>query len=361
MSRDRSVAVGIEVGGNKATVALIDAHGLVRHRCYAKTLRGRLVAPTLDPYIRAVDMILAHAHAERWPVRGIGVSIPGMLDQSERRPLQIPILPALNGFPLCDLLENRYQSPVRLLVDVDAAILGEQRFGAGRGFHNLLYLTVNAVVGAALVVDGQLEQSALRYTGHICHLPVATSGPRCSCGKLGCINTLISIDAMQKMVQRAWRRGEETQLMQRLLNREYFSHSLLAEEALRGDSVALQVYSEVGRWLSAAVMRFIDLFDPNVLILGGDVLCTGDLLLTQIHQLLAASTIPSHRQIAVLPANLGSDAALIGAVVSFLPASFGKRRPRRPDVADTPVPPAVGLPERQIIYWKPEPVRDILA
>src|SRR5947209_17644191 len=96
---------------------------------------------------------------------------------------------------------------------------------------------------------------------------VSSNGPGCSCGRHGCINTLVSLEAMQKMVQRALRRGEQTSLTQRLLNREYFSSQLLAEEAERGDSVSLQVYGEVGRWLGVATTRYIDLFEPHRLIL----------------------------------------------------------------------------------------------
>src|SRR5205814_6076104 len=124
------------------------------------------------------------------------------------------------------------------------------------------------------------------YVGDTSNSIVQTSGPRCRCGKHSCINTLISMDAMQKMVKRALCHGEETSLKQRLLNREYFSPQLLAEEAVRGDSVALQVYSEVGRWLGAATARYISLFEPNILILGGGVLTASDLLLTQVRSAL---------------------------------------------------------------------------
>ena len=315
MSKDKSVAVGIEIGGGRTTVALIDRDGRIRHRCHAKTLRGRPASATLEPYLRAVDTMLAHARAEGLRVRGIGVSIPGSVQHTSRRPLVIPILPSLNGFPLCDLLETRYCLPTQLHVDVDAAILGEQHFGAGKGFNRLLFLTVNAVVGASVVIDGQLERSA-PYVGHVCHLPVSTNGARCSCGKRGCINTLVSMDAVQKMVQRALRRGDETSLTQRLLNREYFSPQLLAEEAMRGDSVALQVYSEVGRWLSAAITKYVSLFDPNILILGGDVLCASDLLLTQVqHSLATSSSSRVCSMVEVVPACLGSDSALVGTAV----------------------------------------------
>jgi glucokinase len=298
---------------------LVDRHGRIRHRCYAKTLRGRPAVATLEPYLRALETALLYAKSKRLLVSGLGISIPGTLDLTARRPRTIPILPSLNDFPLCDLLEAHYNLPAHLHVDVDAALLGEYHFGAGKGFRRLLFLNVNAVVGAALMIDGKLEPSEKEYVGHVCHMSVSMGGPRCSCGKNGCINTLISMEAVQKMVQRALRRGEQSSLVQRLSNREYFSPQLLAEEALRGDSVALQVYSEVGRWLGTATAKYIDRYEPNVLILGGGALCANELLIANVQSsLMAQSPAKTGKVIAIVPSVLGSDAALIGAVVYHL-------------------------------------------
>jgi glucokinase len=315
---DKGVAVGVEIAGSRATVALVDRHGRIRHRCYAKTLWGRPAAATLEPYLRTIETVLAHAKSEGLLVHGLGVCIPGTLDHENRRTLTIPILPSLNDFPLSNLLEAHYNLPAQLHVDVDAALLGECHFGVGKGFRRLLFLNVNAVVGAALVIDGKLERSAQEYVGHVCHVLVSTSGPRCSCGKRGCINALVSMEAMQKMVQRALRRGEQTSLTQRLNNREYFSQQLLAEEALRGDTVALQVYDEVGRWLGAATARYISKYEPNVLILGGGVLSASELLLTNVRSaFIVQSSTKVCDMLKVVPSHLGADAALIGAVSPY--------------------------------------------
>ncbi len=335
MGAKQSVAVGLEIAGNRGTAALIDRHGRILHRIYAKTLWGRPAAATLEPYLRAIDALLDYAHAEGFRVGGLGACIPGSVDQASRRPALIPTLPSLNGFPLCDLLETRYRLPAQLHVDVDAALLGEHRFGAGKGFRRLLFLTVNAVVGAALVIDGKIERSAQQYVGHVCHVSVATNGPRCSCGERGCINTYVSMDAMQKMVQRALRRGEQTSLTQRLINREFFSPQLLAEEAVRGDSVALQVFSEVGRWLGAAVARYISIFEPNMLILGGGVLGASELLVPQLRSALVShSSSQMCTMIEVVPARLGNDAALIGSVVSLLSGNLPQGALQSVPVAD---------------------------
>lgn len=317
----KRAAVALEIAGSGATVALIDRCGRIHHRLSAKTLWGRPAVATLQPYLRTVDAMFSYARAEGFQVSGLGVCIPGTLDATARRPLLIPALPSLNKFPLGELLEARYEVPTQLHVDVDAAVLGEYRFGVGKGkkFRRLLFLAVNAVVGAALVVDGKIEQQAEQYVGHVCHMLVSTNGPRCSCGKRGCINTLVSIDAIQKMIQRAVRRGEETSLIQRLHNREYFSPQLLAEEAVRGDSVALQIYCEIGRWLGAATAKYISIFEPNVLILGGDVLSSSELLIPLIRNtLMTQSSLKIAGRVEVLPAQLGTDAVLVGATVPLL-------------------------------------------
>jgi glucokinase len=333
---NKSVTVGVEIAGSRATVALVDRHGRIRHRCYAKTLWGRPAAATLDPYLRAIETALAYAKSEGLRVRGLGISIPGTLDQATRRPLLIPTLPSLNDFPMCDLLEAHYNLPSQLYVDVDAAVLGEYHFGAGKGFRRLLFLAVNAVVGAALVIDGKLEQSAQEYVGHVCHMLVSTNGPRCSCGKRGCINTLVSMEAIKKMVQRALRRGEQTSLLQRLHNREYLSQQLLAEEAIRGDKVALQVYGEVGRWLGAATARYMSIFEPNVLILGGGVLSASQLLLSRVRSaLMEQSSSNVYNMLVVAPSRLGADAALIGAAVPFFNLPGSRRSIRQETIGDS--------------------------
>ncbi len=316
---NRLVGVGVEIVGSNATVVLVDRCGQILHRIQVKTLRGRPAYATLEPYFNAIDAITTYAHAHRLRVRGIGVSIPGALDETRQKPLSIPTLPALNGVPLQSILQTRYNLPTRLSVDVDAAVVGEYHFGAGQGMSRLLFLSVNAVVGAALVKNGQVEQTELQqYMGHVCHLPVSTNGPRCSCGKYGCINTLLSLNAMQKTVQRALRRGEESSLTQRILNREYFSLQMLAEEAQRGDSVALKVYSELGRWLSSAIAKYVALFEPDALLLGGSLFAKNELLLSQVRSstvLTATSSTNVATSVKLLPALLGSDATLVGVVV----------------------------------------------
>ncbi|HEY0755778.1 MAG TPA: ROK family protein [Ktedonobacteraceae bacterium] len=314
---DNQVVISIEIGGSQATIGLVDGAGRVRQRSSAKILWNRPPTATLEPSLRAIDDMLAYARDSQLRVRGLAFALPGSLDLTSRRPTVIPALPALNHFPLADLLEARYNLPVILRVDVDAAALGEYHFGIGRGFHRLLLLSANAVVGASLIIDGKIEPASQEYIGHICHLPISSTGPRCSCGKRGCINTLVTLDALQKALQRALRRGEQTSLLRRLNNRERFSLQLLAEEAESGDAVAAQIYSEVSRWLGTATARYIDTFEPNALILGG-FFSTSEQLLCGIRRSLDShSSARVCSMVEIASATLGQDALLLGAAVEL--------------------------------------------
>lgn len=324
MGTGKSVVVGVSIAG-QSEVALIDCQGNILRRCPIKMLRGRAIAATLDPYLRAIEEILDFAAARKWRVRGISVSLPGSLDEDARRSLAVPLLPVLNNFPLCQLLETRYSLPARLLVDVDATLLGESRFGAARGrnAHRLLYLSVNAVMGAALAIDGEPVCHIQPCLGHVSHLPIASSGPRCSCGKRGCVNSLISLDAIQKMAQRALQRGEETTLTHRLLGRDAASiPCIIAEEARRGDPVSARIYAEVYRWLNAAITQYITLLEPDVIILGGETIRASDLLWEHDQSGNGRDELGNGRdqsaptgvvtRVEIIPARLGRDAVLLG-------------------------------------------------
>jgi len=316
---DNRVAVSVEIRSDQAMIALVDRAGRVRQRRCAKMLWNRPALATLEPCLRAVADLLELAGDEGLVVRGLGVALPGSLDSTSRRPTVISALPALNNFPLADLLEARYKLPAVLRVDVDAAALGEYHFGSGRGFRRLLLLSANAVVGASLIENGQIEPISQSMIGHIAHLPVANNGPRCSCGKRGCINTLVTLDALQRAIQRALRRGETTSLLRRLnINGERFSLQLLAEESAAGDMLATQMYDEVRRWLGIASARYIDLFEPNALLLGG-IFSSSTTLLTGIQNSLGSnSSARVCSMVEVATASLGRDAQLLGAAVSLL-------------------------------------------
>ncbi len=320
-----SAAISIEPGGRKASIALVDRQGNILQREETKTLWGRPASATLEPYVRAIETMLAFAATEGYHICGLGVSIPGTLDATASRPLIVPTLPSLSGFPLCEFLQTRFGLPVSLHVDVDAALLAEAQFHSGA--KRLLFLNMNAVLGAALLLDGRLQRMDGPYLGHTCHLPVTVGagGTRCGCGKRGCINTLISLDAIQKMVQRAQRRDEESSLLQRLGRREAFSPQLLAEEAARGDRVALQVYAEIGRWLGAALDKYIALLAPEVCILGGGILTASESVFDQLRAALLTQSSQAGEAVEIVPARLGDDAVLIGAALPLFSTELSSR------------------------------------
>jgi glucokinase len=315
---EKHAAIALEIASGAAEIALVDRSGQIRRRRQARTLWGRSALATIEPYLRAIEYLLACAQADGMRVYGIGVALPGVLDEAARRPRHLPILPSLNNFPLCDLLEARYDLPTRLFVDMDAALIGEYYYGAGQGYERLLYMSLNAVVGASSIIDGQLvggseiQQPYMGSVGHVAHVTISATGQRCGCGKRGCINSFVSQEAIQKMVLRVLRRGDETSITQRV-QQEPLSLQLLWEEALRGDEVALRIYSDVERWLSEAIVRSLRVFEPDILILGGAMPCESPSFLARIRE--AAMT--ADQQFRIAKAQLGREGILIGVTAPF--------------------------------------------
>src|ERR1700730_13451103 len=165
---------------------------------------------------------------------------------------------------------------------------------------------------------GELEQHSQAGLGHVAHLPIATSGPRCSCGRRGCINSLISLEAIQKLALRSFQRAEENGSLSSLIRRGALNAQILAEVAIQGDPVALRIYEEIGRWLGAAVARYIGLYSPEALILGGSILSANEVLFASMQSTLTihVATI-TDRPVKIALAHLGSDAALIGASIAL--------------------------------------------
>ncbi len=328
--KHKSVAVAIEITGSVARIALVDRSGSILRRDYARSLWGRSSLATLEPYLRSIEVMLASAKKEGWRVNGIGVALPGILDAEARRPLHLPVLPSLNNFPLCDMLEARYNLPAHLFVDVDAALIGEYYHGAGQGYERLLYITLNAVVGAASIIDGQLvkgQGGSQSTIGHVAHVTISATGQRCGCGKRGCINSFVSLEALQKMVMRALRRDEQTSLSRRLASQESLSVPMLVEEAQRGDAVAKHIYNDIERCLSEAIARLLRLFEPDILLLGGAMPHTSPAFLARIREVGMTADYGFH----IATPELDGDGALIGATMPFFA--------RRPDpVTETHIP-----------------------
>lgn len=246
----------------------------------------------------------------------IGVSFGGPVDYHRGLVRLSHHVPGWEEIPLERLLQETFDAPASVDNDANVAALGEQRFGAGRGFQHLLYVTVSTGVGGGWILNGRPWRGAQGLAGEIGHTVVDPRGPRCLCGKRGCVERLASGPYMaQDARQRLQERPHRGAVLRRLSGGDLqaIDGARLSEAAAAGDVLAQDILDR-GAWaLGVGIGNAVNLVNPQRVVLGGGVTKAGSRWWRRVRESVAAVILPEF-EVQVVPAELGDDAPLWGAV-----------------------------------------------
>jgi glucokinase len=301
-------AIGIDVGGTKINALRIARDGEVLERKSVPT-------PADDEEATLLAMIdLAHAMLSD-DVVAIGVGAAGMVDASDGILRFAPNL-AWRDVPIATRMREATGLPCQVDNDGNVAAYGEYRFGAGRGYRNMLLVAVGTGIGGGIVIDGRLYRGAHGFAAEIGHVIVEPGGPLCGCGNRGCWEQVAAGRAIDRMGREA-AKDHEHSLLRRLAggDPEKVSGSVVTEAARRGDEPALRVMTEAGSRLGQGIAGLVNVLDPQIVVIGGGAIVAGDLLLDPARAAFQdAVEAPEHRPpVPILAAQLGTDAGAVGA------------------------------------------------
>ncbi|HEY9287770.1 MAG TPA: ROK family protein [Candidatus Dormibacteraeota bacterium] len=303
--------VGIDLGGTQLRVAVADDRGRLRTVIREPTEAQRGRRHVIDRIVGAVERALAQDGIPASRVSALGIGMPGPVDPAAGLVISPANLPGFHNVPLNRILSRETKIRSFLHHDAHLAALGEHRRGAARGASELIYVTVSTGIGAGLILRGELYAGARGMAGEVGHIVVQPGGPRCRCGNYGCVEAIASGTGI---AQAAARLGPE--------NPDSLLHSLEAPRARdvvraarQGDELALGILDTAGRYLGIALGTLVNLFNPQVIVLGGSVLKSGGLLTRPMRAAMVASSWASTRRgLRIVPPALGDDVGLIGAV-----------------------------------------------
>jgi glucokinase len=301
--------IGIDLGGTHVRAALVEAGRVLRRATACTDVRGGPIA-----ILRQFQQLIAEicGPEERTRLAGIGVAAPGPLDSETGTILHIPTLPNWEDFALKQALASEFGLPVVVENDGIAAAYGEWQYGAGRGLHNLVYVTVSTGIGGGVVVDGRLMHGRRGMGAHVGHFRMALDGPRCACGATGCFEALAAGTALGKRARDAARQNPDSSLAQ-LSAAEAVDARHVVTGARSGDPVCLRLLREEAEFLGAGFTGLIHLYSPERVIMGGGVSNAFDLLEHDIHTVIRRDALPPFKTVPVVRAGLGHDSGLIGA------------------------------------------------
>jgi len=264
-----------------------------------------------DLFSRLCDLI-EQVRVER-ALESIGVAAPGPLDPRSGTILRAPNIQEWIEFPLGSRLTERFGVSTYVDNDANLAALAEWRLGAGRGHSDVLYLTVGTGVGGGLILNGQLIHGSHGLAAEFGHMLIDPAGPQCSCGKHGHLESYASGTAIAAHVRRLLEEGATSSLQ----DMQEITSSAVAEAAQEGDELSRRALERAGHYLGIAISNCCMSFDPSVVILGGGVLGSGEILLQSIRRSVVAHVLhPRYLEgLEITRGTLGDDAGLLGALL----------------------------------------------
>jgi glucokinase len=303
--------IGIDLGGTQLRVAVADERGRLRTVVRRSTEAARGRQHVIDRIVAAVADALTEDGTAAHRVRALGIGLPGPVDPSEGLVISPANLPGFHNTPLNKILTRATGIRSYLHHDAHLAALGEHRRGAGRGASELIYVTVSTGIGAGLIIRNELYAGAHGNAGEIGHIVVVRDGPLCTCGNRGCVEALSSGTGIARAARELGAQTPASALHQL----QEPSAEDVAREARAGDQLAVSILDNAGTYLGIAMGTLLNLFNPQVIVLGGSVLKAGAPLLTPMRRsMIASSWRAARRGLRIVRPALGDDAGLIGAV-----------------------------------------------
>ncbi|QLY80244.1 ROK family protein [Clostridium intestinale] len=306
----KNYVVGVDLGGTKISCALSDLEGRVVAQTTIPTLAHEGDNPVLGRIIKTIEMVLEEGNVETNEVAAIGIGSPGPLDAKNGIIVTTPNLPFKN-FQLVKPIEEKFSIPTYLDNDANVAAIAEFMFGAGKGTENMVYITVSTGVGGGAILNGKIYRGSTTNALEVGHTTVFPGGPRCGCGNLGCLEATSSGTAIGRRANEAVNSKVETSLR----DYETVTSYEVFKEAEKGDAVSKKILDEAFNYLGIGVANIIASFDPDKVIIGGGVSKGGDVLFNKVQEVVNERCFKSMAEYCkIVPAGLGTDAGVLGAV-----------------------------------------------
>lgn len=302
-------AIGADLGGTKMLVGVVGAGREVLHRSQEGSL-GRSAGELLD----TLEAELRGAIEARPGVSAVGLGIPCTIDRERGLAIAAVNLPIVD-VPIRELMSERLRLPVYVDNDANMAALAEHRFGAARGARNAVMLTVGTGIGGGLILGGELYRGSSGAGAELGHVVIEVDGPPCqgNCPSRGCVEAVASGTALGHEGAAVAAAEPESALGRRAAAGHTIDGRAVTEAALGGDEAAREVLALVGRRLGVAIAGFANVFEPDVIVVGGGVIAAGELLLEPARAELRARALRPQRETPLVRAELGADAGMIGA------------------------------------------------
>ena len=293
---DPTYVIGVDLGGTKILAGVAD-----RTSTIVRSLERPTPVSSTDALLAELDAMVEELLDDS--VAALGFGIPATIDQRRGLAITAPNLP-LEDLPIRDRMCERFNLPVGIDNDANAAALAEWAIGAGRGTTNMVMLTLGTGVGGGLILDGRPYRGSVGAAAELGHMVIEHDGPPCqgACTGRGHLEALASGTAAGKAA--------------RTVLGDHATARDLVSEARAGNAAARDALADVGRKLGSGIGSLVNIFDPELVVVGGGFGAAGDLVLEPAREVMRREALePARDSVRVVPAKLGAEAGVVGAAL----------------------------------------------
>jgi glucokinase len=311
--------IGVDLGGTKLLAGAVDPALNVHHRA-TRSARGADQKAVVEIVVDAVREVRDAIEGESGSVDAVGFGIPCMMDQRRGLAVMSIHLPIVD-LPFRDLMAERLGLPVFVDNDSNAAMLAEWRFGAAAGARDAALLTIGTGIGGGLVLGGALQRGNRGACAEFGHMVVDANGPPCqgNCPNRGCLEVMASGGALGREALRIARERPRSGLGRALAAGRAIDGPLVTELAHFGDAAAVDAIAVIGGWVGIGVCNLVNMLDPEVVVIGGGVVATGELLLEPARAVVAERALsPAREHVRIVSARFGAESGMLGAAALAL-------------------------------------------
>jgi len=307
----------VDIGGTNVRAGVLDKQANILRDARRPALADQGMSKTVEQVAEALREAMDNQGIAPEDLVGIGMGVPGRHDSARGVCLFSPNFADCRDVEVTPPIENEFGVATYMLNDVTTATLGEHRFGAGKGADHIVMITLGTGIGGGVISDGELRLGSTEGFSEVGHMVIDVDGPECGCGNHGCWEALAGRDAIIERAAIKLQTGRDSLLGERV---EYdvsrITPAVIAECAREGDGLCLEVMAEIGHYIGVGIANLIQLYNPEVVVVGGGIAQAGDVLLGPARRAVAARArmVPASTA-RIVTAELGDDAGIVGASV----------------------------------------------
>jgi glucokinase len=303
------VVIGVDLGGTNTRTALVARSGDILEKQKEETLAAEGHEKVIAKLIRNIDRQRANADQYGRRVAAVGVGAPGVIHEQTGVVVKSPNFPDWNDLPLKQILERELKLPVFIENDANAAALGEQWRGAAKDIRSMIFLTLGTGVGGGIILDGRIWHGADGMAGEVGHMTIIPDGRTCGCGNRGCLEMYASSRGIV-MTFKAMCAGKHLDAE----GRKEITSAQIYQAARNGDTVAHLVMKDMGRHLGIGIANLINIFNPEMVVIGGGVKAAWDLFIDATREEVRKRAFAyTAERTKIVPSMLGDEAGMVGA------------------------------------------------